>query len=211
MLTLVLETVEQYAQAHTTKESKILEELTKETFEKTKNPNMSVGHLQGSFLKLLVRITKAKRILEIGTFTGYSALSMAEVLPNDGELITLDIDPINTEIAKKYWANSSHGKKIKLIIGPAIQTINSLKDEFDFVFIDADKINYSHYWEAIVPKVKSGGLIVADNVLWSGRVLNPKDEESKALDAFNKLALSDKRVETVMLTVRDGIMLAHKQ
>ncbi len=211
MLTLVMDTIEFYACAHTTNESNYLRELFKETVSKTKMPNMSVGHLQGAFLKFLVKATKAKKILEIGTFTGYSALAMAEALPEDGEIITLDINPRTTDIARLHWNSNPSGKKIKLILGKALDSLKNIHDEFDMIFIDADKINYPNYWEACVPMVKSGGCIVADNVLWRGRVLNPKDEESFALDSFNKIVLSDKRVETVMLTIRDGLTLAYKK
>ncbi|MBI3590926.1 MAG: class I SAM-dependent methyltransferase [Candidatus Melainabacteria bacterium] len=210
MLSFVMGPVEGYALAHTKNESPILHELYKETFAKTKIPHMQVGHRVGALLRLLVRITNSKRVLEIGTFTGYSALVMAEGLPDDGELITLDIDKETTDIAMSYWARSPHGNKIKLILGPALETLNNIDGLFDFVFIDADKVNYTNYWEACLPKIRKGGLIVADNVLWSGRVLNPKDENSIALDSFNKQVLSDSRVEAVMLIIRDGLTLAMK-
>lgn len=210
MLTLVLENIEQYAQAHTTKEPQLLNNLFKETFAKTKYPNMLVGPLEGNFLKLLVKVTKPKRILEIGTFTGYSTLFMAEGLGDGSEILTLDIDFKSAEIAKQYWALSPHREKIKFLPGDALNTLKVLDGPFDMVFIDADKTNYINYWEATLPKLKKGGLVIADNVLWSGRVLNPKDQDSKALDAFNKHAISDKRVEVVLLTIRDGLLLAYK-
>ena len=211
MLTLVLDTIETYACAHTSNESNLLRSLFKESFSKTRTPDMMVGHIEGAFLKFLVRLTKARKILEIGTFTGYSALAMAEGMPDDGSILTLDIDPKNTEIAKSYWSQSPHGKKIKLILGEAMETLKTINEEFDIVFIDADKINYLNYWKECIPKVKSGGCILADNVLWKGYVLNPRDEESRALDSFNKYILSDSRVEAVMLTIRDGLTLAYKK
>ena len=211
MLSLTLEAIESYAYAHTTNESPVLQDIFKETFSKTKRPNWSVGHLVGVFLKFLVKAIKAKRVLEIGTFTGYSALAIAEGLPDDGEIITLDINKETTDIAQIYWAKSTHGKKIRLILGPAIDTLKTLEGKFDLIFLDADKINYPNYWESCVSLVKSGGCIVADNVIWHGRVLNPKDEESLAIDTFNKMVLSDSRVETVMLTVRDGLLLIYKK
>ena len=211
MLTLALEQVELYAQAHSTKELELLSKLTKRTFIETSLPNMSVGHIGGAFLKLLVKILNAKRILEIGTFTGYSALAMAEGISDDGKIITLDIDTKNTEIAKQFFLLSPHGKKIKLIIGNANETIKTLEGPFDFVFIDAEKESYINYWELCLPKIRSGGLIVIDNVLWHGRVLNPKDEIEIAIDEFNKHVLTDNRVEVLMLTVRDGITLAYKK
>jgi len=211
MLTLVMDAVENYACAHTSNESGILKELFKESIVKFKLPNMSVGHPEGSFLKFLIQISKAKRVLEIGTFTGYSALAMAEALPDDGEIITLDINEQTTDLARLYWGKSPHEKKIKLVIGDATETLKNVDGLFDMIFIDADKTNYTNYWDLCVPKVKTGGFIVADNVLWKGRVLNPKDEDSIALDAFNKHVLSDKRVEVVMLTIRDGLTLTFKK
>ncbi len=211
MLTLVPEAIERYATAHTIPESPLLRELVEETFAKTQIPHMQVEHLEGAFLRLLARITGARRVLEIGTFTGYSALVMAEGLPEDGRLITCDIDPAATEIARRYWARSPHGKKIELLLGPALENLKTIAGPFDLVFIDADKENYVKYWEACLPKVRRGGLLVADNVLWSGRVLNPKDDSDKALVAFNAHVHTDPRVEAVMLTVRDGMMLAWKR
>ena len=206
-----MDAVENYACAHTSNESGILKELFKESIVKFKLPNMSVGHPEGSFLKFLIQISKAKRVLEIGTFTGYSALAMAEALPDDGEIITLDINEQTTDLARLYWGKSPHEKKIKLVIGDATETLKNVDGLFDMIFIDADKTNYTNYWDLCVPKVKTGGFIVADNVLWKGRVLNPKDEDSIALDAFNKHVLSDKRVEVVMLTIRDGLTLTFKK
>ncbi len=210
MITLIPETIEDYARAHTIKESDLLQRLVKETYKETDLPEMQVGHLEGAFLRLLVQITNAKRILEIGTFTGYSTLVMAEGLPKDGEIITLDINPDTTNIAKKYWVESPHGKKIKSILAPALDSIKNLTGLFDMVFIDADKENYINYFEACLPKVRQGGLIVADNVLWSGKVLNPKEKSDIAITEFNKHIINDRRVEAVMLTVRDGLMLAYK-
>ena len=172
---------------------------------------MQVGNLEGSFLKLLVKISKAKRILEIGTFTGYSALAMAEAMPAGGRLVTCDIDDQTTVIAREFWGNSPHGGKIELRLGPALETIRKIRGPLDFVFIDADKTNYIHYWNACIPKMRRGGLILADNVLWSGKVLCPRDSTTRAIVAFNRHVAKDKRVEAVMLTVRDGITLAYKK
>jgi caffeoyl-CoA O-methyltransferase len=155
-------------------------------------------------------MTNARRVLEIGTFTGYSALMMAEALPDDGRLVTCDIDAESTGIAGRYWQNSPHGHKIELMLGPALGSIEKLEGPFDLVFIDADQENYSGYWEACVPKVRRGGVLVADNVLWSGRVLDPQNESDHALAAFNERVVNDPRVEAVMLTVRDGVTLACK-
>ncbi len=210
-MNIVAEKLENYAAKYSTPETALFKELVKATYAKTDLPQMQVGHLEGIFLRLMVKVSKAKRILEIGTFTGYSALAMAEGLPADGKLITCDIDPVNTKIAVEHWKKSPHGKKIELKLGPAAETIKKLKGTFDIVFIDADKNNYIKYWELCVPKVKRGGFLLADNILWSGRVLNPKEESDHHIHAFNQHVAADKRVETVMLTIRDGITLAYKK
>lgn len=204
--------VELFAQVHTEPETDLYARLREETYREMNNPQMQVGLLEGRFLKMLVRLTRAQNILEIGMFTGYSALMIAEGLPEDGHLITCDIDPKAEAIARKYFAESPHGKKISIRMGPALETIKTLSgQQFDLVFIDADKPNYCNYYEACFPLVKSGGLIVGDNVLWSGKVLDPKDDNTRAIVAFSDLVQSDPRVENVCLTVRDGIMLAWKR
>lgn len=208
---IVDEKLESYAAKHSTSETNLFKALAKATYKKTSLPQMQVGHLEGNFLRLMVRVSKAERILEIGTFTGYSALAMAEGLPRNGKVVTCDIDHQNTQIALEYWKKSPHGKKIELKLGPAAETISKLKGLFDMVFIDADKNNYVNYWELCVPKVRRGGFLLADNVLWSGRVLSPKDESSRWIHDFNEHVSRDTRVETVMLTVRDGITLAYKK
>lgn len=210
MKRIVPKKIEQYCQEHTEPESKLLHELVAETFAYTAFPEMEVGHLEGAFLRILVRLLRAKRILELGTFTGYSSLLMAEGLPDDGKLITCDIDLETTEIAKKYWSRSPHGKKIELKLGPALETLKTIEGPFDLVFIDADKVNYINYWELCLPKIRHGGLLVIDNVLWSGSVINPEDETEIAIDEFNKHVYNDKRVEVVMLPIRDGVTLAWK-
>jgi caffeoyl-CoA O-methyltransferase len=210
MKRIVPKKIEQYCREHTNPESQLLQELDAETFAHTAFPEMEVGHLEGAFLRMLVRSLRAKRILELGTFTGYSSLVMAEGLPDDGKLITCDIDPENTKIAKKYWSRSTHGKKIELKLGPAIETVKTIEGPFDLVFIDADKENYINYWELCLPKTRRGGLLVIDNVLWSGSVLNPEDETERAIDEFNKHVCNDKRVEVVMLPIRDGVTLTWK-
>jgi caffeoyl-CoA O-methyltransferase len=172
---------------------------------------MMVGHGEGLLLRLLVRLSGARRVLEIGTFTGYSALAMAMALPADGELITCDVDPTATTLAQKFWAKSPHGKKIRLVLAPASDTIPTLQGPFDLVFIDADKPGYIRYWEAALPLVRAGGAIVADNVLWSGRVLEPKDDSTRAIVAFNTHVMKDARVEHVMLPIRDGVTIAIKR
>ena len=199
------EKIEQYAFDHTSEEGELLRRLEKETYEKLEIPQMTTGRIEARLLKLLARLVGAQRILEIGTFAGYSALSMAEALPEDGTLVTCDEDPVAIAFAQKYFSESPHGKKIKQMEGPALKSIKKLTGKFDMAFIDADKINYSNYYEAILPMIRPGGLIAVDNVLWSGRVLNPQDESDRAIHQFNEQVVKDKRVESVLLTVRDGL------
>lgn len=205
------EAVEQFAHDHTEPENDLYVRLRDETYAEMDSPQMQVGRIEGRFLKMLVRLTGARRILEIGMFTGYSGLMMAEGLPDDGQLITCDVNPRAEAIARRYFSESPHGHKIEVRMGPALETIKSLTAPIDMVFIDADKTNYSNYYEAVLPLLKPGGLIVADNVLWSGRVLNPASADDHAIVAFDKLVQSDSRVENVCLTVRDGMMLAWKR
>jgi len=210
-LTLVPEPIEEYASEHTDPPDEIFEKLREETYSKMSLPQMQVGRIEGTFLKLLVRLCRAKRVLEIGMFTGYSGLMMAEGLPDDGELITCDVDPKAEAMAKRYFAQSPHGNKIHIRMGPALETIKTLKGPIDMVFLDADKENYPKYYDAVLPILRKGGLLVADNVLWSGRVLDPKEETDRAIVEFNNKVAKDTRVEKVVLTVRDGMMLAIKK
>ena len=203
--------IEEYARIHSSREDPLLVELAQDTQANATWPQMQTGHLEGAFLRMLVQATGALHVLEIGTYTGYSALSMAMGLPGRGSVITCDVDPVATEMAKKYWARSPHGVKIDLRLGPALETIGSLEGPFDLVFIDADKENYVNYWEAVLPKTRPGGLLVADNVLWSGRVLDPKEKSDHAIVAFNQHVRDDQRVNLVMLTIRDGITVARKK
>jgi caffeoyl-CoA O-methyltransferase len=203
--------VEQFAHDHSEPETDLYSRLREETYRVMDRPQMQVGLLEGRFLKMLVRLTGARNILEIGMFTGYSALMMAEALPDDGRLITCEINPKAEAIARRYFIESPHGKKIDIRMGPALETIKTLPGPFDLVFIDADKPNYCNYYQACFPLVKPGGSIVGDNVLWSGKVINPRDDDTRAIVAFNDLVQSDPRVENVCLTVRDGILLAWKK
>ena len=197
--------IEQYAFDHTSEEGELLRRLEKETYEKLEIPQMTTGRIEARLLKLLARLVGAQRILEIGTFGGYSALSMAEALPEDGTLVTCDEDPVAIAFAQKYFSESPHGEKIQQMEGPALESIKKLTGTFDMAFIDADKINYSNYYEAILPMIRPGGLIAVDNVLWSGRVLDPQDESDRAIHQFNERVVKDQRVESVLLTVRDGL------
>src|SRR3954454_14857413 len=203
--------VEQFARSHTEPESNLYVRLREETYRVMQSPQMQIDIIEGRFLQMLVRLSGAKTVLELGMFTGYSTLMMAEALPDDGRLITCEIDPKAEAIARRYFAESPHGHKISIRMGPALDTIKMLTAPLDFVFIDADKPNYLSYYEAILPLLKAGGLIVADNVLWSGKVIDPQDDDTRAIIAFNDLVQSDPRVDNVCLTVRDGIMLAWKR
>lgn len=211
MIPLVPEAIQNYTDAFSSPEPELFRELAQETRATQKDPQMMVGHCEGLLLRLLVLLARARRVLEIGTFTGYSALAMASALPADGELITCDVDPKSTSLAQKFWARSPDGKKIRLKLAPASDTIATLQGPFDFVFIDADKPNYIKYWEGVLPLVRGGGVIVADNVLWSGRVLDPKDDSDRALAAFNAHVMRDGRVEHLMLPIRDGVTVAVKR
>ena len=211
LIPIVAEAIETYAAAHSSPQPALLAELAAETRATMKSPQMMVGHSEGLLLKFLVRLMGARRVLEIGTFTGYSSLCLAEGLPADGHLVTCDVDPDATAIARRYWARSPHGARITLELRPALETIATLAAPFDLVFIDADKKNYIRYWEACVPIVRAGGALLADNVLWSGKVLAPQDDDDHAIVAFNQHVAHDLRVEQVVLPVRDGITVAVKR
>ncbi|MHB8875191.1 MAG: O-methyltransferase [Myxococcaceae bacterium] len=204
-------TVEAFIEAHSEKPSTLLLELQHETRQTMESPGMMVGPVEGAFLRMLVRLTRARRVLEIGTFTGYSALMMAEGLPGDGELITCDLDPRAVAVARRYFEQSPHGRKISVRLGPALETLRGLQGPFDLVFIDADKEHYPDYYDAVFPMVRPGGLIVGDNALWSGRVLSPRSESDRAIVAFDDQVALDERVEKVLLPVRDGMMIAYKR
>lgn len=210
MLTLVPEAIENYAAAHADPVSPLLDELRLVTHEKMKWPQMQVGRVEGALLRMVVRMIGAKSVLEIGMFTGYSALCMAEALPDDGKLVTCDIDPEAEKIAKSFFARSPHGKKIDVRIAPALETIATLKGPLDLVFIDADKTSYAAYFDAVFPLVRKGGLIIADNTLWSGKVLDPQTDDAHAIVAYNAKVAADTRVAKVLLTVRDGMLFSQK-
>jgi caffeoyl-CoA O-methyltransferase len=202
--------IEAYCVDHTSPLPEVFSRLRDETYATLYMPQMQVGTLEGSFLKMLVAITGARRVLEFGTYSGFSALAMAQALPEDGELITCEIDERKVEFTAPFWDSDPHGKKIRLEIGPGVETLEKLKGQFDLVFIDADKANYQNYWDGALPLLKKGGLLVVDNVLWSGKVLDPKEASDHQIHAFNEYARQDKRVEIVMLPVRDGLLLARK-
>ncbi len=210
-LTLVPDDIEQYATRHTTPLPPLMQELIATTErEMGVLSRMLSGELEGTLLETLVAATGARRVLEIGMFTGFSALMMASALPDDGELITCDVDPKAIAIARGFFERSPHRKKIEVREGPALDTIKTLDGAFDFIFIDADKENYINYYEAALPLLAPNGLIAADNVLWSGRVLDPKEESDRAIVDFNDHVQSDSRVTNVMLSVRDGLTLIRR-
>jgi caffeoyl-CoA O-methyltransferase len=210
-MTVVDERIEEYAVAHSAAEHPLLAALAIETRETEESHGMMVGVLEGRFLEMLVWLAGARRILEIGTFTGYSALSMAAALPGDGRIDTCDIEPEHVEVARRYIARSAHADKITVHVGPALDTIARLEGDFDFVFIDADKANYDNYYEAVLPRLTPGGLIAIDNTLWSGRVLEPQDADTRAIAALNDKLAADERVVCVQLTVRDGVTLVRRR
>jgi caffeoyl-CoA O-methyltransferase len=201
--------VEEYAEAHSTPDGELFERLAAETREKTTAPQMMVGRLEGGFLGVLVRSLRASRVLELGTFTGYSSISMALALPPGGRVITCDVNEETTGIARRYAAEAGVADRIDYRVGPALETIATLAGPFDLVFIDADKPNYTNYYEATLPLLADHGLMVVDNTLWSGRIVDPedKDETTLAIRALNDRVLDDPRVENVLLTVRDGMNL----
>lgn len=200
--------IEAYVHDRTRIEPELLQRLERDTYAQTSAPGMLTGRVEGRFLKMLVGMVRARSVLEIGCFTGYSALSMAEALPDDGLLVTCDIDPETTKIALRYFAESPHGRRIELRLGPALDTIATLPGPFDVVFIDADKPNYARYYDAVIDKVRPGGLILLDNSLRTGRVLAPDDEGTRVIDQLNRRIETDPRVENVLLTVRDGLHVA---
>jgi caffeoyl-CoA O-methyltransferase len=206
---IVPEPIERYAEEHTTPPEPLLAELARETRETLESPQMLTGTVEGRLLELLVYASGAKRVLELGTYSGYSALSMAAGLPPGGRIDTCELDESRAAVARRYIEHSPYADRIQIHLGPAVETIGRLEGEFDFVFIDADKPNYVNYYEAVVPRLAEGGFIAADNTLWSGRVLDDGDDDegTSAIKAFNEHVKSDPRVTSVMLTVRDGVTL----
>jgi len=210
-MSFLSEELEKYIADHSEKTGLNEKSLRKETLELGSLSGMMSGDSVGNFLKLIIKINNCKNILEIGTFTGYSALMMATALPEDGKLVTCDVNKKTSEIAKKHWKKSSHGSKIELHLGPAIETIDKLKGNFDLIFIDADKNNYSNYFEICKNRLSKNGIIIADNVLWSGKVLNPQDDQAKSIDSFNKLINSDNDFWNTIVPIRDGLMIIQKK
>ena len=208
------EKLSKYAEKHTTPENELIKSLNRDTHANVLAPRMLSGHLQGRLLSLFSKMIQPKAILEIGTYTGYAALCLAEGLTKDGILHTIDInEELETRI-QKYFNQSTFKNQIKLHIGNALEIIPTINQKFDLVFIDADKENYSKYYDLLIDQMPSGGIIMADNVLWSGKVINQEaintDNDTRELDHFNAKVQSDPRVENILIPVRDGIMVARK-
>jgi caffeoyl-CoA O-methyltransferase len=204
--------VEEYAEAHTSPDGDLFERLAAETREKTTIPQMMVGKLEGQFLAFLVRATGARRVLELGTFTGYSSISMARALPPGGRIVTCDVNEDTTATAHRYAEEAGVADRIDYRLGPAIETLQALEGPFDLVFIDADKDGYVDYYEAALPKLVDDGLILADNTLASGNVVeDDPGEMAAAIKRFNDHVFADDRVECVMLTIRDGVTLIRRR
>ena len=207
------EKIEQYACNHTQEENIVLAELNRETWAKVLIPRMLSGHLQGRALSMFSKMIKPKYILEIGTYTGYSAICLSEGLQEGGKLHTIDINEELKSISSNYFEKAGISKNVVQHIGNALEIIPNIKDEFDLVFIDADKENYSNYFEIVIEKMPVGGFIIADNVLWSGKVveeINDKDQETKAIKEFNTLIQTSERVENILMPIRDGLMICQK-
>lgn len=203
--------LEDYVQNHSEKEPELLEQLVRETHLKVLQPRMLSGVYQGRLLALLSKLMAPKHILEIGTYTGYSALCLAEGLQEGGRIDTIDVNEELANIQRRYFNASGYGAQIKQHLGNAANIIPTLSGTFDFVFIDADKEQYPLYFDLIVDRVRTGGLIIADNVLWSGKVIEKAtDEATQSLQLFNKKVVDDTRVETVILPIRDGLTLMRK-
>lgn len=207
---LVDERIDNYAFENTTAEPELLQSLAERTLRDMKDPQMLTGRVEGRLLKLLVQLCRPKLVLEVGTFTGYSALSMAEGLAKDAKIITCEIDPVAEKVAREAFDSSPFGHRIEVRMGAALDTIRSLTEPVDMSFIDADKERYPEYYEEILERTRPGGLLVLDNMLWSGRVVEPPDALSRTLAALNEQIARDDRVENVLLTVRDGVQLVRK-
>ena len=206
--------LEEYIVSHSEDETELLEQLTRETYQKILQPRMLSGHYQGRVLSMISKLVHPKYILEIGTYTGYSALCLAEGLQENGALHTIDINEELTDFQRHYFDKSTYGKQIHQHLGDALKIIPTIDHAFDLVFIDADKENYSSYFHLIIDKLKPGGVILSDNVLWSGKVLEPlqKDDVStKAILEYNQLLKDDERIETVILPIRDGLTMSRKK
>ncbi|WP_299337280.1 O-methyltransferase [uncultured Psychroserpens sp.] len=207
------EKLDDYVVAHSEEEPELLQQLTRETYQKILQPIMLSGPYQGRVLSMISKLIHPKTILELGTFTGYATLCLAEGLQNNGEIHTIDVNEELIDFQRKYFDKSDYGTQIHQHLGSAIDIIPTLDMTFDLVFIDADKPNYSNYFHLIIDKLNSGGIILSDNVLWHGKVVEPlkdKDISTKAVLDYNTLLRNDKRIETVLLPIRDGLTISRK-
>ena len=205
--------IDRYCCTHSEDENDLLKRINRETHVEVLQPRMLSGHFQGRVLSMLSKMIQPKRILEIGTYTGYSALCLAEGLSSDGKLVTIDVNEELVNRVKGYFNASEYAKQIEYILSPALEVLPTLKEEWDLVFIDADKQNYIAYYELVLPLVKPGGYIILDNVLWSGKVADPEknDKDTVLLRELNTIIHADDRVEEVLLPIRDGLMIARKK
>ena len=214
MIETVQPEIQNYAENHTSDESGLLRELREKTFGERDDKSMLSGFYQGRLLAMFSKMLLPRRILEIGTYMGYSALCLAEGLSDDGKIVTLDVDEETNAIARSFWAQSEFNNKIEAHLGNALEIIPALDETFDLVFIDADKPNYSSYFDLVFPKLCVGGIILADNVLWSGKVLDAEannDENTVALREFSRKIQADERVSNILFAVRDGLMVIRKE
>jgi len=205
------EKIDDYVVNHSQKEPEFLQQLNKETWQKVLNPRMLSGGYQGRFLSMISKLIRPKTILEIGTYTGYSALCLAEGMQKNGTLFTIDKNEELEDFAKKYFDQSAFNGQIRQLVGNALDIIPALNEKFDLVFIDADKSNYTTYFKMIIGKMNSGGVILSDNVLWSGKVveeIEPNDKDTLALLEYNELLNNDDRIETILLPIRDGLSIS---
>ena len=203
-----------YCERHTSEESDILKKLNRETHLKIVSPRMLSGHLQGRFLSFISKLKQPSLIVEIGTYTGYSALCLAEGLVQNGKLISIDVNEETSAFAKSFIQQTEYAGKIELVIADAQEYLKTIQEPIDLIFIDADKKNYLNYYRLAIEKLKSGGLIIADNVLWSGKITMPEsamDRETQALHEFNKFVQQDTAVENILLPIRDGLMVVKKK
>jgi len=211
---MVAKNLSDYIETHTTDEEPLLWQLNRETHLKTYYPNMLSGKVQGKFLEMVVHMLQPRLVLEIGTFTGYSALAMAKALPQDGILYTIDNNEETESFAGRYFEKAPYGDKIRFLLGDALQVIPDMNEIFDLIFIDADKSHYPEYYELALGKLRKGGFMIADNVLWGGKVADEiphSDKETRGVTAFNEKVKNDSRVEQVLLSIRDGLMLIRKK
>lgn len=208
------EKLDEYVCLHTSEEDHLLKELNRQTHLKVLQPRMLSGHFQGRFLSMISKMIQPNTILEIGTYTGYSALCLAEGLKKEGKLVTIDKNAELEEFARNFFEKSAYSQNIEYVIADAMKYIPTIKQSFDLVFIDADKGNYLNYYELVMDMIPSGGYILADNVLWSGKVIEEKsmnDKDTKAIMEFNSFVMNDNRVENVLLPIRDGLFLVRKK